>query len=85
MPEIVQEVRSFVLENFLFDEGNGHFSNDDSFLDHGLVDSIGILSLVEFVRAKYGIEIEDEEIVPDNWDSVGRIAAFVLSKLGSEA
>jgi acyl carrier protein len=85
MQEIAQEVRSFVMENFFFGEGDGHFSNDDSFLENGLVDSIGILSLVEFVKEKYAITIEDEEIVPDNWDSVCRIAAFVQTKLCSGA
>ena len=85
MQEIAQEVRGFVIDNFLFGEEDGYFSNDDSFLDNGLVDSIGILSLVEFVKEKYAITIEDEEIVPDNWDSVCRIATFVQTKLCSVA
>lgn len=85
MQEIAQEVRSFVVDNFLFGEGNGQFSNDDSFFERGLVDSMGILTLVEFVKQKYAISIEDEEIVPDNWDSVQRIADFVQSKMGASA
>ncbi len=83
MQEIAQEIRSFVIDNFLFGEADDRFSNDDSFFENGLVDSIGILTLVEFVKEKYAISIEDEEIVPDNWDSVHRIAAFVQTKLGS--
>ncbi len=81
MPEIADEVRSFVIDTFLFGERDGRFSNDDSFLENGLIDSIGILSLVEFVKERYAISIADEEIVPDNWDSVGRIAVFVQNKL----
>jgi acyl carrier protein len=81
MPEIADEVRSFVIDTFLFGERDGRFSNDDSFLENGLIDSIGILSLVEFVKEKYAISIADDEIVPDNWDSVSRIAAFVQTKL----
>jgi acyl carrier protein len=84
MQEIAQEIRSFVVDNFLFGEGNGRFSNDDSFLDKGLIDSMGILTLVEFVKEKYAIDIEDEEIVPDHWDSVQRIATFVHGKLASK-
>jgi acyl carrier protein len=78
---ITQEIRAFVIDNFLFGEDNGHFSNADSFLDKGLIDSMGILTLVEFVREKYSISIEDEELVPDHWDSVERITAFVRTKL----
>jgi acyl carrier protein len=52
-------------------------------LDKGLIDSMGILTLVEFVKDKYSIATEDEELVPEHWDSVERIAAFVLRKLAS--
>jgi len=82
---IAQEIRAFVVENFLFGEENGHFSNDDSFLDKGLIDSMGILTLVEFVKEKYSIAIQDEELVPEHWDSVERIAAFVLGKRASRS
>jgi len=84
MHEIAQEIRAFVVDNFLFGEENEHFSNDASFLDQGLIDSMGILTLVEFVRDKYLIAIEDEEVVPEHWDSVDRIAAFVQGKLVSK-
>lgn len=81
--EVTQKIRSFVIDNLLFGEADDRFSNDDSFFEKGVVDSMGILTLVEFVKEEYAISIEDEEIVPDNWDSVHRIAAFVQTKLGS--
>jgi acyl carrier protein len=74
-------VRQFVIDNFLLGMSNGHFCDDDSFLDKGLVDSMGILSLVNFVQEKFAIPVEDEELVTDNWDSVCRISRFVRSKL----
>jgi len=80
MEQIEQEVRQFVVDNFLFGEGADQLSNDDSFLDKGLVDSMGILTLVAFVEQKYGIAVGDEDLVPENWDSVRRIAGFVQSK-----
>lgn len=83
MQEVAQEVRGFVVDNFLFGEGEGKFSNEDSFLDNGLIDSMGILTLVEFVKQKYAIPIEDEDLVPDNWDSVHRIANFVQARLAA--
>lgn len=80
MQQIEQEVRQFVIDNFVFDNATRSFSNNDSFFDNGLVDSMGVLTLVEFVRDKYGIEAQDDELLPDNWDSVSRIANFVRAK-----
>jgi acyl carrier protein len=78
-----QEIRDFVIDNFLFGESSDTFSDTDSFLEKGLIDSMGILTLVEFVRDKYVISIQDEELIPENWDSVQRIADFVENKLQS--
>jgi acyl carrier protein len=80
MQQIEQEVRQFVIENFVFDTSRG-FSNDDSFFETGLLDSMGVLTLVEFVREKYGIAIEDDELLPENWDSVNRISTFVRARV----
>ncbi len=77
---IEREIREFVIDNFLFGQSDQSFSDTDSFLEKGLIDSMGILTLVEFVRDKYLIAIEDEELIPENWDSVQRIARFVQSK-----
>jgi len=82
MQQLEQEVRQFIIDNFMFENGNGSFSNEDSFLETGLVDSMSIMTLVEFVKEKYAISIEDEELVPDHWDSVSRIASFVQSRRG---
>ena len=80
MGEVEQVVRTFINDNFLFGQA-GSFSDTDSFLDNGLIDSMGILTLVEFVSEQYQISVADEEILPENWDSVARIASFVESKL----
>ncbi len=84
MQEVAQEIRGFVVDNFLFGEGDGRFSNQDSFLDKGLIDSMGILTLVEFVKEKYAIPVEDEDLIPDNWDSVQLITNFVQSRLAAK-
>ena len=80
MEHIEREVRQFVIDNFLFGEGEAQLSNDDSFLEKGLVDSMGILTLVAFVQDKYAVTVPDEDLVPENWDSVKRIARFVQGK-----
>ena len=83
MERLTQELRTFIIDNFLFGDASGRFSfsNDDSFQQRGIVDSTGILELVCHVQERYGIEIDDAEIVPDNLDSVNRLAAFVGRKL----
>ncbi len=83
MQQIQKEVRQFVIENFIFDGSDQTFSNDDSFFERGLLDSMGVLTLVEFVRDKYGVAIEDDELLPENWDSVNRIAAFVQARVSA--
>lgn len=82
MVQIEQEVRRFVVDNFLFGEGEQNLSNDDSFLEKGIVDSMGILTLVSFVQEKYGFEVPDQDLVPENWDSIALISAYVQSRVG---
>jgi acyl carrier protein len=83
MEDIAQRIRAFVIDNLLFGQEGDGFTNEDSFLENGLIDSIGILTLVEFVRETFAISIDDTDVVPENWDSVRRIACFVQAKLNS--
>lgn len=79
MPRIEDDLRRFVINNFLYGQ-EGRFSNEDSFLDMGIIDSTGMLELVGFIEQQYGIVIEDRELVPNNLDSVSRLADFVDRK-----
>lgn len=81
MRNIQQELRQFVIDNFLFGQGNGNLRNDDSFLDKGIIDSTGVLELVVFLEEKYHIKIQDRELVPDNLDSINNLVRFVETKL----
>ena len=74
------ELRGFVVGNYLAGRDNG-FSNDDSFLELGLIDSTGILELISHLESTYGIEVSDDELNPDNLDSVNRITAYLSKKL----
>ena len=80
---IQSEVRAFIVENFLFG-AEREFCPDDSFLQTGLVDSTGILEMVQFIEQTYGFEIADEEMIPENLDSLQNVAAFVVSKRPAE-
>jgi acyl carrier protein len=72
-----EDIRTFVVDTFFVD----HFSDDEPFLSAGIIDSMGMLQLVTFLQEQFGIEIRDEELVPENLDSVARAAAFVQRKL----
>ena len=82
MEPLIQELRTFIVDNFLFGDSSGRFtfSNDDSFQERGIVDSTGILELVCHLQERYGIEIDDSELVPENLDSVSKVARFLDRK-----
>lgn len=75
-----ERIRSFILENYLFTTDRTAVGLDDSLLSRGIVDSTGVLEIVFFIEEQLGIKVHDEEMLPDNLDSVNRIAKFVESK-----
>ena len=80
MDSIETSVRDFVVTNFLFGQ-NGHtLKDDDSLLEHGVIDSTGVLELVSFLEAAYRLEIQDEELVPENLDSIKNLTEFIRRK-----
>jgi acyl carrier protein len=74
------QIRHYILENFLFTSDEHKLRNTDSFLEEGIVDSTGILELLMFIEETFGFEVEDEELLPDNFDSVERLTRYVESK-----
>ncbi len=80
MSEITERIRKFIVENFLFGEGDD-LKDDTSFLEEGIIDSTGILELVTFLEETFSISIEDEELIPENLDSLNNIGAFLEGKM----
>jgi acyl carrier protein len=79
MSDIKQEIRKFVVEIFLFGQEAG-LTDDTSFLEQGIVDSTGVLELVAHLEKAYGIKVQDNELIPDNLDSINAIAGFLAKK-----
>lgn len=73
-------LRNYILDNFLFTDDQSELDDDDSFMDREIIDSTGILEVIEFLEETCNIKIEDEDMVPDNLDSVNKIIAFVERK-----
>jgi len=80
MEGIKLEVRNFVVENFLFGNANG-LEDDTSFLEAGILDSTGVLEVVAFLEQQFGVRVDDDELTPENLDSIASIGAFVSRKL----
>ena len=73
-------LREFVVDTFLFGDTDAKFTDDESLLDSGIVDSTGVLELVGFLEAEFEIDIKDDELVPQNLDSIDNLASFIERK-----
>lgn len=82
--EHLQQVRGFIETNFMFREGVDRLSETESLLETGLIDSTGILELVAFLEEHFGIRVEDEDLIPENFDSIAAIAAYLDRTLASQ-
>jgi acyl carrier protein len=79
MSDIKHDLRAFVVDTFLFGAA-GDLTDETSFLEQGIVDSTGVLELVGHLETTYRIKVKDEELVPDNLDSINSIAEFLARK-----
>lgn len=78
--EIQKEIREFIASHFLI-EGEKVLGDETSLLDEGIIDSTGVLELVAFLEEQFAIEVKDEELIPENLDSIARLVDFVERKL----
>ncbi len=74
------EIRNFIVENFMLGMNPEELTDSDSLLDKGIIDSTGVLELVGFLEENYQIQIEDEELVPENLDSINNLVKFIQKK-----
>lgn len=77
---VEQTVRDYILENFLFTTDASVLGVDESFLAKGIIDSTGMLEVIYFLEDKFGIRIDDAEMIPENLDSINNIVRFVERK-----
>jgi acyl carrier protein len=77
------KIRDFILQNYLFTTDTAALGLDDSLLERGIVDSSGMMEIIFFVEEKLGVVMHENEMTPDNLDSVNKIAKFVQGRLQS--
>ena len=78
--DIAASVRKFINDNFLFREGLETIADDASFLDAGIIDSTGVLELVSYLEDTWGVTVGDDEMLPENFDSIRGIVAYLQRK-----
>lgn len=81
---IEEKVKSYILDNFLFTNDKNALANEDSFLNKGIIDSTGIMEVIMFLEEEFGISVDDDEMVPENLDSINNIVAYIGRKQGSQ-
>jgi len=80
--KVKAEIRDYILANYLFSSDQAALDDDVSLMQAGVIDSTGVLEIIMFLEETFGIKVADEEMIPENLDSVTSIATFVTSKKG---
>jgi len=82
--QVKREIKNYIVESFLYGQDDNTIDDDVSFLENGIIDSTGVLELVSFVQDTYGITVTDDELIPDNFDTLNKLELFIMKKLSSE-
>ena len=77
---VEQKLRKYIADNILFSKNGYPYPDDASFLENGIIDSMNVLELVVFVEDNFNLAVDDQDVVPENFDSIARLSAYVQSK-----
>jgi acyl carrier protein len=80
--DIKRKLNAFIRDKFLLGNKDTTLNDNDSFLEKGIIDSTGVLELVNYIEETFGIKVEDEELIPDNLDSLDKLTNFITKKIG---
>jgi acyl carrier protein len=80
--DIKRKLNAFIKDKFLKGDKSRVLKDDDSFLEKGIIDSTGVLELVDYIEETFAIKIDDEELIPDNLDSLNKLTNFITKKVG---
>ena len=75
------QIRQYIARNLLFSDNGFKYGDDASFLEEGIVDSLGIMDLICFIEETFGLTVADEDLTPDNFDSVNKLANYIQHRL----
>lgn len=80
MSDQKQKIKNFIIENFLFGNADG-LNDDTSFLEEGIIDSTGVLELITYLEEEFSLQVDDEELIPENLDSINNVIGFLQKKM----
>jgi acyl carrier protein len=80
MSDVKEKIISYIKENFIAGRSEQELKTNESLIENGIIDSTGVLELVTYIEETYSIEIADEELIPENLDSIENIVAFLKTK-----
>jgi len=83
MDNIRNKVREFIFSNFMLARNQNELSDKDSLFDKGVLDSTSVLEMIGFIEETFAISIADEELIPENLDSIENLTAFIQRKGGA--
>lgn len=81
--EIQNQLRDYIVKQFMYDQPNARLDPDTDLLNDGIVDSMGILQVVNFLEEKFGVQVSDDEITPENFRSLRALVDFIGQKNGA--
>ncbi len=80
MANVKEDISGYIKENFITGRSETELTPEQSLIESGIIDSTGVLELVTFIEENYSIEIDDEELIPENLDSINNIVTFLKTK-----
>ena len=81
--DIELQIRAFIAQNLLYSNDGFPYSDEASLLREGTIDSLGVVELVEFVQKQFKLKVDQEDVIPENFDSVARLSAYVRRKMST--
>lgn len=84
MSNYAAAVKEFIVSNFLFGADDGSLGEEDSFLESGIIDSTGIMEVVAWVEETFDFKVKDVDLLPENFDTVKRLAMYISNNVGNE-
>ncbi len=80
MDDVKKQLRDYIVDNFLFGDTDTKFTDADSFMELGILDSTGILDVILYLEENFDMKVEDDELIPENLDSIDNLNAFITRK-----
>ena len=75
--DVKERVRGFIVGELMHQDAQAAVGDDDSLLERGILDSLGLVKLLTFLEQEYRIVLPDEEVIPDHFETISAIVALV--------